>query len=98
MELDRRTERDSHSIRSNAAGSGLKNLPNIEALIEYDGQINIGYHQPIGCIAVANDESNTLAMLKRRPKEFLEELLSRLDTGIEHAIENEIFVDEVNPL
>jgi len=74
------------------------NLPNIEALIEYDGQINIGNHQPIGCIAVANDESNTLAMLKRRPKESLEDLLSRLDSAIECAIETDKIVDEINPL
>jgi predicted HicB family RNase H-like nuclease len=74
------------------------NLPNIEALIEYDGQINIGYHQPIGCIAVANDESNTLAMLKRRPKESLADLLNRLDLAIEYAIETDNVVDEVNPL
>jgi hypothetical protein len=74
------------------------NLPNIEALIEYDGQINIGNHQPIGCIAVANDEHNTLAMLKRRPKESLEDLLSRLDTAIERAIETDNIVDEINPL
>lgn len=74
------------------------NLPNIEALIECDGQINIGSHQPIGCIAVANDESNTLAMLKRRPKESLGDLLSRLDLAIERAIETGSFVDEINPL
>ncbi len=74
------------------------NLPNIEALIECDGQINIGYHQPVGCIAVANDESNTLAMLKRRPKESLADLLNRLDLAIECAIETDNVVDEVNPL
>jgi len=74
------------------------NLPNIEALIECDGQINIGNHHPIGCIAVANDQSNTLAMLKRRPKESLEDLLSRLDTAIECAIETDNFVDEINPM
>ncbi len=73
-------------------------LPNIEALIEYDGQINIANHPPIGCIAVANDESNTLAMLKRRPKETLVELLSRLDLAIKHATETGNRVDEINPL
>jgi len=70
-------------------------LPNIEALIESDGQINIGYHQPIGCIAVANNESNTLAMLKRRPKESLADLLNRLDIAIKRAIETDKIVDEV---
>jgi len=74
------------------------NRPNIEALIEYDGQINIGYHHPVGCIAVANDNRNTLAMLKRRPKESLEDLLNRLDLAIECAIETDNIVDEVNSL
>ena len=74
------------------------NWPNIEALIEYDGQINIGCQQPIGCIAVANDQSNTLAMLKRRPKESLEDLLNRLDIAIERATETDKMVDEINPL
>ena len=46
-------------------------LSNIEELIEYGGQINVGYMKPVGCIAVANDEHDTLAMFKRRPKESI---------------------------
>jgi len=52
---------------------------NIEALIEDDGQITLGHMHPVGCVAVANDESNSLAMLKRRPNESVSELLERLD-------------------
>ncbi len=73
------------------------NLPNIEALIEYGGQINIGSHPPIGCIAVANIEGDTLAMLKRGPNENIVELLNRLDLAIALADETGDRVDEINP-
>jgi hypothetical protein len=36
-------------------------------------------------------------MLQRRPGESLVDLLQRLDTAIEDAYENSIFIDEVNP-
>jgi hypothetical protein len=60
-------------------------LPNIEALIEYDGQITIENIPSVGYCAVASDENNTLAMLKRRPDDTFMELLSRLDQAIEQA-------------
>ena len=71
-------------------------LPNIESLIECDGQITVGHMRPVGCVAIANDESNTLAMLKQRQGESLMALLERLDHAIERAIENEEFADEIN--
>jgi hypothetical protein len=71
-------------------------LSNIEGLIECDGQINVGYINPVGCVAVANDEHNTLAMLKRRPEESFMDLLKRLDHAIECAIEHEEYIDEIN--
>ncbi|MCB1881340.1 MAG: hypothetical protein KDI54_15030 [Gammaproteobacteria bacterium] len=71
-------------------------LSNIEELIEYDGQISVGYMNPVGCVAVANDEHNTLAMLKRRPDESFMDLLKRLDQAIERAVEHEEYIDEIN--
>ena len=71
-------------------------LRNIESLIESDGQITVGNMHPVGQCAVANDEENTLAMLKRHPDESFMELLSRLDQAIEQAVECQIFTDEVN--
>ncbi|MCP4076291.1 MAG: hypothetical protein GY744_08915 [Gammaproteobacteria bacterium] len=71
-------------------------FPNIESLIDCDGQISIGNIHPNGSIAVANDQENTLVMLKSRPDESILELLSRLDQAIELAIEDEIITDEVN--
>lgn len=72
------------------------NYENIEALIEGDGQITLGQIHPVGCVAVANDESNSLAMLKRRPGESLAVLLERLDLAILRALEYDDFTDEIN--
>ena len=71
-------------------------LENIEALIDSDGQVTLGYMRPVGCVAVASDESNALAMLRRRPGESLTTLLERLDQAIENALEYDEYIDEVN--
>ncbi len=71
-------------------------LPNIEALIDGDGDITIGRVGPIPCAATAGDEHQPLAMLVRREGETLEQLLMRLETAIDKAIEEEIFIDEIN--
>jgi len=71
-------------------------LPHIEALIDAGGQIMIGTVQPIVGSAVAHDGKKTLVMLKRRPQEPLELLLSRLDKAIHTAHETGKRVDEIN--
>ena len=71
-------------------------LDNIEALIDSDGQVTLGHMRPVGCVAVANDESNALAMLRRRPGESLTALLERLDQAIKRAVEHDEYLDEVN--
>jgi len=71
-------------------------LPNIAELIEY-GEITIGIARPVGCVAVANDEDNCLAMLARRDGETLAQLLARLDRAIGKALTEDIFTDEINP-
>jgi len=71
-------------------------LPNIEWLIEGNGDITIGAIAAIPCAATAADDDQCLAMLVRRDGETLYELLSRLDRAIEMAGEDEIFIDEVN--
>ncbi|PLW66788.1 hypothetical protein [Pseudohalioglobus lutimaris] len=71
-------------------------LTNIEDLIECDGQITLGYLAPAGCVAIANNEAQTLAMLRRRPGEPLMVLLKRLDHAIERAVEYEEYIDEIN--
>jgi hypothetical protein len=78
----------------NSAGDPL-NLPNIAELIEY-GEITVGVMRPVGCVAVACDGDNTLAMLARRKGETLAQLLSRLDQAIAKAHDEDIFIDEIN--
>ncbi len=51
---------------------------------------------PVGCVAIANDEDNTLAMLKRRKGENLVQLLARLDQAIDKAYAEDNFSDEIN--
>jgi hypothetical protein len=71
-------------------------LSNIESLIDNDGQITIGQMSPVGSVAIANDESGTLAMLRKHPGESFANLLGRLDRAIEHAREYDEIVDEIN--
>ncbi|PWG60918.1 hypothetical protein [Sediminicurvatus halobius] len=72
-------------------------LPNIEALIEEDGQITVGHLDPVGVVAIANDEHNALAMLRRRRGENLAALLRRLDAAVHLALEEGERTDEINP-
>lgn len=71
-------------------------LPNIEYLIDGNGEITIGGIGPIRCATTAADDDQSLAMLVRRNGETLEQLLIRLDRAIEKAVEEEIFIDEIN--
>jgi len=72
-------------------------LANIETLINEDGQITVGHLNPVGVVAIANDEHNALAMLRRRKGETLNELLRRLDAAIDLALEEGEYTDEINP-
>lgn len=70
-------------------------FPHIEALID-DGEVTVGVIRPVGCVAVATDGHNALAMLRRRPGESLMDLLQRLEAAIEKAVEQDIYTDEIN--
>jgi len=71
-------------------------LPNIEFLIDGDGDITIGRVGSIPCAATACDEHQSLAMLVRREGETLEQFLMRLEMAVGKAVEEEIFIDEIN--
>lgn len=75
---------------------GFPSLPNIEFLIDGNGEITIGAVGPVACAATAVDEAKNLAMLVRRDGETLEQLLLRLDRAIDMTIEDDIFIDEIN--
>ena len=70
-------------------------LRHISELIAY-GEITVGEKVPIGCIAIAHDGHNSLAMLKRRKGETLIQLLTRLDHAIAKANKEDVFTDEIN--
>lgn len=71
-------------------------LANIAKLVAH-GKVSIEMLRPIGCVAIANDEDNTLVMLVRRKGETLIQLLTRLDQAIDKAINEDVFTDEINP-
>jgi hypothetical protein len=71
-------------------------LPNIADLITY-GEITVGVVRPMGCVAVATDGQNGLAMLVRRRGETLAQLLARLDHAIDQALTEDVYTDEINP-
>jgi hypothetical protein len=100
--LESRRQRTAHkrnrSLKDNAevSDSVHASLPHIAELIA-DGEITVGVLYPVGCVAVATDGHNSLAMLKRRRGETLEQLLTRLDQAIERAWTEDIYTDEINP-
>jgi hypothetical protein len=70
-------------------------LPHIAELIS-DAEITVGTLVPVGCVAIATDGHNTLAMLVRRKGETLAQLLTRLDLAIGKAFTEDVFTDEIN--
>ena len=56
----------------------------------------IGNVKPVNVVAVAHDGKRTLAMLRRRPGEKIEDLLARLNRAIAVAKQRGTEVDEIN--
>jgi hypothetical protein len=71
-------------------------LIHLTDLIDEGGQITIGALAGFPCVAVANDEHNSLAMLVRKPGESIDALLVRLNRAVDQAWHHEIFIDEIN--
>jgi hypothetical protein len=96
----RTRHKPTRSVGENAAetptGVAAFSLPNIADLIDH-GEITVGVLEPVGCVAIACDDGNTLAMLARRKEETLPQLLTRLDQAIAQAYTEDIFTDEINP-
>jgi hypothetical protein len=72
-------------------------LPYIGELMQH-GQITLGNVHPVGCVAVAHDGRQTVAMLLRREGETVPQLLTRLDRAIAKAFTEGTRTDEVNPI
>ena len=71
-------------------------LAHIEALLNHGGHITLGTVKPIVGAAIAHDGKQTLAMLKRRPDETVEQLLQRLNRAVYTATDSGARVDEIN--
>ena len=71
-------------------------FPNIDALVKGGGDVTIGRIGPVRCAAAAGDRDQSFAMLVRRPRESLEDLLDRLDKAIGQAWHEERCIDEIN--
>ena len=89
------TRSATHRMKKTKKTGGALSLHHISELIAY-GQITVGEKFPMGCIAVAHDEHNSLAMLRRRKGESLVQLLIRLDQAIAKAHKEGVFTDEIN--
>jgi hypothetical protein len=74
-----------------------QSLPYLEELMQH-GQITLGNVRPVGCVAVAHDGRQTVAMLLRREGETVTQLLTRLDLAIAKAFTEGTCTDEVNPI
>jgi hypothetical protein len=73
--------------------------PTIEGfLATEEGNITLGAinHSSLGYTAIANDEHNMLVALVRKDRETLHQLLDRLERALGPAIDDQIFVDEIN--
>jgi hypothetical protein len=67
-------------------------------VIANHGSVTIGeVSADVGCVAAAADPHLCYAMLARRERESLIDLMGRLDRAIADAAESSITVDEINP-
>jgi hypothetical protein len=73
--------------------------PTIEEFLEAEqGTISLGAinDASVGYAAVASDEHNMLVALVRSRRETLHQLLDRLEKALGPALEEQIYVDEIN--
>jgi len=71
-------------------------IENIRWLVENDGEISIGRFGPSKCAAIASIDGNMIAALEKKKNEPLEDLLTRFDTAINQALEDQVYIDEIN--
>jgi len=73
--------------------------PTIEEFLDTEeGSITLGAvnHSSLGYTAVASDEHDMLVALVRNRGETLHQLLDRLERALGPAIEDQVYVDEIN--
>jgi hypothetical protein len=72
--------------------------PTIEAFLDTEGSLSLGSVRvaSLGYTAVASDESNMLVELVQGPKDTLHQLRDRLDAALGPALDDRIYVEEIN--
>ena len=68
----------------------------IDALMKAGGQITLGRMAPLDGVAVAGDDGNLYAALRRRPNETVTELLQRLDHAVGLAQHKGVRTNEID--
>lgn len=68
----------------------------LNQMIHTGGQLLIGAIKPLKRTAVAYDGTKTVAMLKFKANDTLEEVLIRLDAAVAKAQKENLTVDEIN--
>ena len=81
----------------NAGRNSAEKLPTLQWFADNGGQITLGSIPPLDCVAIAANEHGMIVALQRRTKESLADLIDRLDTSLDHCLQNETFIDEINP-
>lgn len=76
--------------------NAFPDMPNVEALIDGNGSLEIGRIGPITCAAMGCDEHQMLFALVRRDGESLRDLMIRCEAALVKAYDEEIFTDEIN--
>ena len=71
--------------------------PNLQDLIDCDGEITVSYRASVGRVAAAMQERQVYALLRVDDGELVLDILDRLDAAVYKAVEEEIFTDEINP-
>jgi hypothetical protein len=68
----------------------------IDALMKAGGQITLGRMAPLDGVAIAADDHNLYAVLRRRPEESFTALLQRLDQALGIAQSGGARVNEID--
>jgi len=104
MTRSTRTRRKAAGRKPRRASSATKlkastPWPTIEEFLDTEeGTVSLGAinHSSLGYTAVASDEHDMLVALVRKRGETLHQLLDRLERALSPAIEDQVYVDEIN--
>ena len=104
MARPKRTLRKARTVSSRRRASPSKPAsstpwPTIEEFLDTEeGDITLGAinDSSLGYTAIASDEHNMLVALVRKDGETLHQLLDRLERALGPAIDDQVFVDEIN--